>query len=107
MLKRRIKREMCRMKNMTDDVMLPTEQLELPSNKKYKYESRHLHAKERKRNEKGRFIGSNNQFNAAKPKPSDGEVVKKKRGRKSKKELEEIRLRELQESIAATHHDCK
>ena len=44
MMKRRIKREMDKFKKMTEEViMLSPDQLEI-TNKKYKYESRHLHA---------------------------------------------------------------
>lgn len=69
MMKRRIKREMDKLKKMTEEVAVPPEQPDTVL-RKYKYESRHLHAEKRQRNEKGRFVGSTISFNAARPKPS-------------------------------------
>lgn len=81
-MKRRVQKELSKMRMYRDEEC--NEEQGVAAKKKYKYESRHLHAERRVRNEKGRFIKSKGWGYLAKPDES-GEKIKKKRGRKSNK----------------------
>jgi hypothetical protein len=62
---------MDKFKKMTAEPVQQPEPQQIMPLRKYKYESRHLHAEKRVRNEKGRFLGSMINFNSAKPKPTE------------------------------------